>query len=45
MICYQKILQDKKYKSNIYLSQIILFIYIMFEIGETKPALHEKKRV
>ena len=37
-----KNLQDNKYKSNIYLSQIILLIYIVFEIGETKPALHEK---
>ena len=42
LIWYQKNLQDKKYKSNIYLSQIILLIYIVFEIGETKPALHEK---
>ena len=37
-----KNLQDKNYKSNIYLSQIILLIYIVFENGETEPALHEK---
>ena len=41
-ICELKHLQDKKYKSNIYLSQIILLIYIVFKICEIKPALHEK---